>query len=149
MADRMHEGLADGVDKTAARVVANAKGSLGHYQEDWARLKDRTIQRKLRKNKAATIRAKKKDTYRATGTSADAPLVDDGLLRGSITKQTDRRKLESEVGSPLEYAAVHEFGSEDDTIPERPYLRPALKEEVEMHLLQDLKDGIHRRVSRG
>ncbi|MFD0682378.1 MULTISPECIES: hypothetical protein [unclassified Paenibacillus] len=149
MSDQMHEGMADGVHKTATRVVSNAKNRLGHYQDGWAKLKEKTVQRKLRKNVKAVIRAKKKGAYTATGTDSDAPLIDDGLLRASITVQTNRRHLQSEVGSPIIQAATHEFGNEERGIPERPYLRPALKEEVHKHFVNDLRDGILKRVTRG
>ncbi|SDH70233.1 Phage virion morphogenesis family protein [Aneurinibacillus thermoaerophilus] len=135
MSEPLHEGMADGVHKTAVRVMTNAKGRLGSYQEGWAILKDETVQRKFNNPKA-----------KATGTDADAPLKDDGLLQGSITLETRRAQLESEVGSPMIYAATHEYGDEDRGIPERPYLRPALVEEVEAHLENDIREAITRRM---
>jgi phage gpG-like protein len=147
MSNQMHNGLADGVHKTATRVVANSKKRLGHYQEGWVVLKPETVRRKMTKNASAMRRMMKKHgSVTATGGSADSPLVDDGLLRGSITLKTDRHRLRSEVGSSLIYAATHEYGDESRGIPERPYLRPALKEEVETHLIADLQAGLKRRI---
>lgn len=135
MSEPLHEGVADGIHKTAVRVMTNAKRRIGSYQDGWAVLKDETVQRKFNNPQA-----------KATGADADAPLKDDGLLQGSITLEMRRDQLEAEVGSPMIYAATHEYGDEDRGIPERPYLRPALAEEVETHLENDIREGINRRM---
>jgi phage gpG-like protein len=147
MGDPLHEGMADGVHKTAIRVMVNAKGRLGSYQEGWAILKDETVRRKFKKNQSATRRVlKRQGEIKATGTDADAPLKDDGLLQGSITIEMRRDQLEAEVGSPMIYAATHEYGDESRGISERPYLRPALAEEVEAHLENDMREAILKRM---
>lgn len=148
MSNDLHEGLADGVQKNGRRVMNNAKKRLGSYQNGWERLKDATVRRKLSKNeRAAKYRIKKYGGLHATGTDADAPLVDEGLYRASITMQMDRRRIRAEIGSPLVQAATHEFGDESRGIPERAHFRPALQEESK-HLEDDLRDGVTRRLLR-
>lgn len=172
MGDQLNGALADGIQKTATRVRTNAVKRLGHYQPGWAKLKDKTIQRKFGKNRTATLRMlngkiptkrgpmsmremgglyddgllSSKD-LRATGTDSDAPLVDDGILRASITIKMDRRRLQAEIGSPMIQTATHEFGDDSRGIPARPFLRPAHREEIK-HLQDDLKDAIERRIGR-
>ncbi|TPG74029.1 hypothetical protein EEL32_25570 [Brevibacillus laterosporus] len=143
--NRTHDALCDGVEKTARRVKINAQNRLGHYQDGWKVLKAATVRAKLNKNKSAKKRAIKKGTYGATGTDSDAPLVDEGHLRASITISMDRHHIKAEVGSPLIYHATHEMGDEERHIPERPHLRPALQEEVASHLMEDLKEALSRR----
>lgn len=147
MSNRLSDGLADGVNKTAGRVRDNAKERLGSYQPGWEKLKDETVASKMKKNKMATkSHGKKYGGLVATGTSADAPLIDNGQLRAKIVVEMNRSALSAKVGSPVVHAATHEFGDEERGIPERPYLRPALKEEVDKHLISDLREGVRRRV---
>ena len=147
MADNMHAGLAAGLQKTAVRVMSNAKNRLGHYQDGWAILKDRTVQRKFGKNKSAAARLRKKGGGRilASGSDSDAPLVDHGRLRASITIIVDKTNLRAEIGSPSIEAATQEYGDEERHIPARPYLRPALQVEIK-GLPDDLAEGMKSKV---
>ncbi|TYS55752.1 hypothetical protein FZD47_25325 [Bacillus infantis] len=147
MSNRLSDGLADGVEKTAGRVRDTAKGKLGDYQDGWPTLKDRTVAQKMKKNKKAAKKHKQKHGgLVATGTSADAPLIDSGQLRASIRIEMNRAALSARVGSSVIHAATHEFGDDERGIPERPHLRPSLKEETDKHLISDLREGVRRRV---
>ncbi|ASS75773.1 hypothetical protein CIG75_12775 [Tumebacillus algifaecis] len=141
MADDLHAGLADGLQITATKTASNAKKRLGKYQQGWAKLKEVTIRRKFGKNKAAS-----KTRMKRGGSGSDSPLVDTGIMRASITNKVDRGSLQAEVGTPAIQAATHEFGDEARGIPARPYLRPALHEEME-HIEDNLAAGIAKRVS--
>lgn len=57
-----------------------------------------------------------------------------GFLRGTLTKQATRDSLR--IGSPLDYAAKHQFGS--GRIPARPFL--GLSEEDRSDLLDALNE---------
>lgn len=143
MSSRLTDGLADGVNKTAGRVRDNAKGRLGDYQDGWKPLKDATVARKLNKNKKASKKHEQKHGgLVAAGTSADAPLIDSGQMRAKTTAEMNRGNLSAKIGTSVIQAATHEYGDEERGIPERPYLRPALKEEVSKHFIKDLREGV-------
>ena len=72
----------------------------------------------------------------ATGTDADAPLLDMGLLRGSYTMEIRDNGMTAVVGTDKEYAAIHEFGGRAGRghrvpVPERAHARPSLHESEE------------------
>lgn len=140
MADDLHAGLADGLNIAATKTASNAKKRLGQYQQGWAKLKEVTIRRKFGKNKSAS-----KVRLKRGGSGSDSPLVDTGIMRAGITYKVDRFSLQAEVGTPAIQAATHEFGDESRGIPARPYLRPALHEEMK-HIEDSLAMGIAKRV---
>lgn len=51
-----------------------------------------------------------------------------GHLRGTLVKQTDRDSLRigtlpvSRIGTPMDYAAAHQFGRPERNLPARPFL---------------------------
>lgn len=144
-----------GLKRGATKVMRKAKEKLGSYQSEsgpypaWKNLKPDTVARKFTVksgpnkgffNKKGLKLLHQPGGWRV-GSSADAPLVDTGLLRQAIT--TDDGDLNSKgimyvgvasgggepgKGDPADYAAAHEFGYAPKNIPERPYLRPALHE---------------------
>ena len=75
------------------------------------------------------------------------PLVDHGILRGSITHQAHPGSVD--VGTNLVYAAIHQFGGEAGrkshrvTIDARPYLGLSPDDETEVvAILRDFVEGI-------
>ena len=70
------------------------------------------------------------DSYAATRGPGDKLLFSSGELRDSIEAQ--RRSGDYIVGSDLDYAQVHQFGSPDGRIPERQYV--GVSNEVEQAL---------------
>lgn len=68
------------------------------------------------------------------------PLVDQGILRGSITHQPSNDQVE--VGTNVIYAAIHQFGGQAGrghavTIDARPYLGISSEDEL------DINDIVH------
>jgi phage gpG-like protein len=94
----------------ACEMVANAaKDALGTYEFGWVSLAPETIARKMR---------------------GDSPLLETGELRASIEWQA--HGLKGEVGSNLDKAVWHEFGT--SRIPARPFLSAAaMQMEREIH----------------
>lgn len=170
----MQEGGEDGLRIAGLRVKAAAQKKLGHYQPGWAKLKPESIRQKHLSrtkdfyiNEKGQVRIKFKDEektkkfldqygrnakvfggerqFQASGTSADGPLIDTGLLRESIT--TDESELSNGVNyvgtsqGVKKYAAAHEFGSTKRKIPPRPYLRPALEENRE-EVIKDIRQAV-------
>jgi phage virion morphogenesis protein len=54
--------------------------------------------------------------------SAEPPLVLEGMLRLSLTSEVQDGAWSTLVGATMEYAAVHQFGWPEKNIPARPYL---------------------------
>ena len=94
----------------ACELVANAaKDALGTYEFGWVSLKPETIARKMR---------------------GDSPLLETAELRNSIEWQA--HGLKGEVGSNLDKAVWHEFGT--SRVPARPFLSSAaMQMEGEIH----------------
>lgn len=97
----------------AAQVVEKAaKAELGTYQKTnmgsfkaWRKLSDVTI----------ADRRRLKSTY-----GENAPLLREGVLRDSISHQTDKSGLEAVIGSSLEKAIYLELGTKK--MPPRSFL---------------------------
>ncbi len=68
--------------------------------------------------------------YEATRKSGQSLLMNEGELLDSIAWAVSGDDLE--VGSNLVYAATHQFGSEDGTIPARPFLGLSADNENEL-----------------
>ena len=70
------------------------------------------------------------------------PHVDYGILRGSI-KAEEKSPLLFEVGSNIEYAAAHEFGTSKTAA--YPYLEPAV-EKVRAKYPDIVKSGVRHEI---
>lgn len=62
------------------------------------------------------------DGYAATRKPHHSLLVDQGIPGLLDSVQSYATGLEAVVGTNLVYGAIHQFGSEDGTLPARPYL---------------------------
>lgn len=94
---------------------------------DWPPLKPETIKRK----------------------KSSRPLIDTGRLRNSVThKVEDNRAIVGLFAQDvIVYAAVHEFGSPKQNIPERSYLRKTFdekKDEIEKIILKEVEKVLKR-----
>jgi len=89
-----------------------AKENIVHGRNDWPALSPATLARR----------------------KGNKPLYDKGTLLRSIHSEAD--EMQGVVGSSEEYAPVHEFGtntagrSRNVTVPARPYLEPACRENM-------------------
>lgn len=60
-------------------------------------------------------------------------LIGEGHLQGSIDNYSSATEVR--VGTPLVYAAVHQFGSGDGSIPARPYLGLSALDRLEIETM--------------
>lgn len=60
-------------------------------------------------------------------------LIGEGHLQGSIDNYSSATEVR--VGTPLVYAAVHQFGAQDGSIPARPYLGISALDRLEIEQL--------------
>jgi phage gpG-like protein len=105
---------------------AKARDPWGNAWPDWKKTtlpSGRIVQRTLERRRQGKNRRKPKGRL----------LVDTGLLRNSITAIADtsgilfgsvyEQRRHPETGEPVAgYASVHQFGSEDGTVPQRAFL---------------------------
>ena len=142
------------VRRAGVRVMGSVKGKLGRYQTGWPKLKPATVKRKFtvkRGRSAGSIsRAGRRHLAEhgqwATGTDADAPLVDMGLYRGSITMDIRDSGMTAVIGTDKIQGPTLEFGR--DQIPARPHFRPALHENEET-IKQEFANALRRAFSGG
>lgn len=76
----------------------------------WMPLEDATLDRRRKEGKDAKIL---RDTQKLFGSLTDS------ASEGSVYELNDESLV---IGTNLEYAAVHQFGSKDGKIPARPFL---------------------------
>lgn len=86
----------------------SAKAAIGTYEYGWPQLAESTQEQRV-----------------SLGYSANEPLLRTGDLKNSITHNADDK--EAYVGTDLEYAKYHEFGT--SKIPARPFLGGAIMQE--------------------
>jgi len=108
------------LNSTRARIE-NQESPSGH---PWAALSERYRQRK-RRNK-------------------DKLLISRGHLMGTLNYQASAQEVA--VGSPLIYAATHQFGDERRGIPARPFL--GLSDEDRDELLRVVNDHLSAALAR-
>lgn len=112
LSSRLKEALRD----SALIVVKAAKENIVHGRADWPMLKhpERRTARVSRKQKT--------------------PLLDTGTMLRSVHSEVE--ETQAVIGSGVKYAPPHEFGTEragrsrSIRIPKRPYLTPAVQENM-------------------
>ena len=74
--------------------------------------------------------------------------VDEGTLRGSLTKNVDKPALVATESTNIEYAPFVEFGLRSNpNYPKQPFLRPALSDNIDK-LLRIARDEGRKAVDR-
>jgi len=147
---RIERAMLEGLKDCAYLVERAAKENIAYGRSDWPRLKKSTILARIRKTQKGRETLARVRTLREIGASVHyrasvirrelgyrpfRPLLDTGTLMRSIKSEVEGHR--AIVGSSLEYAPVHEFGTtragrrRNVRIPARPYLRPAAEENVE------------------
>jgi phage gpG-like protein len=97
-----------------ARTLAITK-YIGRHRPEYPPLADSTIRRKKH----------------------DRPLLDTARLRNSIQAKVvvvrfgGQVKVWGVVGTNVEYARAHEYGTTDGRVPARPFLEPAVNEVID------------------
>jgi len=106
----------DGLKSAALLIEKAAKENIIHGRAEWPAIK------------YPERRVSKKSRTQAT------PLLDTGTLMCSIHSEVE--KTQAIIGSGLKYAPPHELGTtragrtRSTTIPKRPFLTPAAKENI-------------------
>ena len=86
--------------------------------------------------------------YAATRHGNHSLLINEGHLQNSIAWQLAGDTVR--IGSPLEYAATHQFGAPERNLPARPFLDVALEDSDDRQQLEDiLGRWVQRQIDRG
>ncbi len=148
--NRLDRALQEGLKDIAEMIQKAAQENIIYGRSEWPRLKKSTILARIRRRKTGRRALRRAKTLKEQGaplgarvavlkramrsiTSPFTPLYDTGTLMNSIKSVVERD--EAVVGTPLEYAPIHEFGGNAGRgrrvhIPARPYLRPAAEENL-------------------
>lgn len=105
-----------------SRITAGFVQGESPYGERWKQLKPETKVSRLMRNKLTNFTKKGKISAkgRREAVAGFQPLVDTTELRDSFTHNVIGNSVD--VGTDLIRAATHQFGSEDGTIPARPFM---------------------------
>jgi phage gpG-like protein len=120
-------GMLVGTAKAAAIVRADAISRIVRSPKEGSTYYHQGLGRKTRASKAGAAPANQ------VGRLKDGINVVRKDLRGDVSTAV--------VRSSAEYAAAQEYGTLDGTLPERPYMRPALYENAEK-----IADTVHAEV---
>lgn len=100
---------------------------LGLIRETTKRFKDSADPSGKKWQKLAKGTIENRRSRKDKPTKSTKILVDTALLRNSVTKNVSKEVLE--VGSPLEYSRVHQFGFKKKKIAARPFLGISKRDE--------------------
>ena len=127
------------LDERLARLPERVRGSLPDLLEEIGATVVSQTQRRIaeeRRSPEGDPWPEWSPRYAPTRHGGQALLVAEGHLAESVQHTVLGHSVE--VGSNLVYAATHQFGSEDGTIPARPWLGLSAENEQELdHVIED------------
>lgn len=114
--DKTFDAARDGIMEAAEYLLEVIKEKIGVYQDGWARLKEDTIRKKLRKYNVG-----------------DKPLLASGAMRDSFKIiEGGKGRLSASIGSDSEYLVHHVYGAPGANVPQRDPMRVTAVEEMDM-----------------
>jgi len=118
---KLKPALRDIGDMMVSRITEGFDQTESPYGKKWQELKPETKVNRLRHNKSNFNKSGKISARgRREAIAGFSPLTDTGKLRNSITRNVSANSVD--VGTGLIYATTQQFGSEDGTIPARPFM---------------------------